>query len=193
VPLQYQRSPGRRRPLRQGEFLAGLWEHRAIIATESATVGFSSILHHLSVVLTADCDLEQDYNMRFSKGGDRQWSSVEADDHPQCTPCVIVCDLYPMNRVRYQEGMNPRIFSAVEKNQNERYHTLLTPLARESAAGKPEYSIIDFKKSFSLPTSSVYKGLLNGAVRRTGVIPAVYLQDLMHRFYGFLSRVGPPD
>jgi hypothetical protein len=30
-------------------------------------------------------------------------------------------------------------------------------------------------------------------VQRVAIMPPIYMHDLMHRFYGFLSRVGLPD
>jgi hypothetical protein len=52
---------------------------------------------------------------------------------------------------------------------------------------------IDFKRVFGVFTAELYDGITNGGVIRKAVVPSIYLHDLMHRFFGFLSRVGVPD
>lgn len=59
-------------------------------------------------------------------------------------------------------------------------------------AALPEL-VLDFKKPLTLSTAMVYEGLRLRKVRRFGVVPPVYLHDLIQRFYGFLSRVALPD
>ena len=79
------------------------------------------------------------------------------------------------------------------QNQDERYHHL----GSSAVVGSPEKELpdfyLDFKKSLTLPTHWLYQGLESSLVARLAVMPPIYLQDLMHRFYSFLGRVGVPD
>jgi hypothetical protein len=51
--------------------------------------------------------------------------------------------------------------------------------------------ILDFKKSTGMPPESVYACIAANQITRVARVPDVFLQDLTHRLYGYLSRVGP--
>ena len=61
-----------------------------------------------------------------------------------------------------------------------------------SAAGVSSSAYLDFKKVTALPTNALYEGVLSGKTERVALIPEYYIHDLIHRFYGFLSRVALP-
>jgi hypothetical protein len=185
VPLVYQ-PPPEGGALRQGEILANLWIHTVLITTEAmGPLEISSRHHPLVIVLTADCDLEQDFNARFGDTG-----ADESDPH--LVPYVQMCDLYAQQTIR-PTFSGSDLWKRARQNQDERYHHLEVPEGPPPWTEELSDLFLDFKKALGVPTGSVYQGLTAGAIRRAAVVPPIYLHDILHRFYGFLSRVGLPD
>ena len=176
--------------LRQGEILGELWTHRALTVGHTDAPEIRSFRHALAVVLTADCDLLQDFNVRFAEQ-EQPADPVPKDqneDHPAIVPFTILCELFMDQQVRGRGGLNRDLWRRVVQNQDERYHAV--PMPGTPDGGDQTRAILDFKKALAVPTEAIYSGILAREVRRVALIPPVYIHDLIHRFYGFLSRVG---
>ena len=145
------------------------------------------------IVLTADCDLLQDFKARFA--GDKpqdQCPPESFESHPASLLDVLLCDVYEEAQIRGRiQGSD--IWRRVKQNQDERYHCFASADVGDPTRRRLPDLYLDFKKALTLPTDSLYEGLRNKGVERVAVVPPIYLHDLMHRFYGFLSRVGVPD
>jgi len=143
---------------------------------------FTSVEHPLTVVLSPACDLDQQYNFR--------------DDQPERVPFalshVILLDLHFESGLRANPAIITKIFERIKNNQDERYHRLPSAGIASSDDSLPEL-FMDFKRAFSLPIDSIYLALQLELIERRAIVPAVYVHDLIHRFYSFLSRVGVPD
>ncbi len=50
---------------------------------------------------------------------------------------------------------------------------------------------LDFKKCIGIAPESLYESIAANHIARIARVPPVFIQDLTHRLYGFLSRVGP--
>lgn len=143
--------------------------------------------------MTADCDLEQDFYARFSDRRPATVSDVVRRDYsdPPLVPYLLLCDMYEETEIRTRMPPGSAAWRRIGKNQDERYHHF------EAAGYGGRRSLpdlyLDFKKTFALPADNVYSGVDSGAVTRVAIVPPIYIHDLMHRFYGFLSRVGLPD
>jgi hypothetical protein len=135
------------------------------------------------VVVTADCDLLKDFKNRQSAATFRPADEV---GH------LHVCDLYRRAEIA---NLTPATFGAkerrrIDQNQDERYHRF--PAATIGAAGvNLDELFLDFKRTFNLPTEQVYLQIAAGQTTRIARVPDVFLQDLAHRLFGYLSRVGP--
>lgn len=200
------REPPSSGPLIQGEILADIWEYRPvrgavqIPADEPAEV--QPISHQLVIVMSPLCDLEWDYQARFGEATAVAVTdaSSEASEpppvervHPRLIPHVLLCEVYQETDIRDRPSLNANLWNRITQNQDERYHHLEPgPVGEPSVRDLPDL-YLDFKKAFALPTEALYMGLDAGSARRVAVVPPVYIHDLMHRFYGFLSRVGIPD
>ena len=104
-----------------------------------------------------------------------------------------MCDLYREEQIRGRVGGGD-IWKRVRKNQDERYHKLPEAPYRDGASfGNIPDLYMDFKKTFALPTEQLCQAIASNGVRRIALVPHTYIHDLMHRFYGFLARVGVPD
>jgi adenylate cyclase len=147
----------------------------------------------MMVVLSPDCDLEQDFNLRFTRvmddAKDEEW---EADQHPGAVGHVLLCDLFSYAEIRPRFKGDKKLWARVPRNQDERYHHF-DPAPVEGKQLVLHHLYIDFKRTVSISTERLYDGVLAGDTERLALVPPQYLHDLIHRFYGFLSRVALPD
>jgi len=149
----------------------------------------SKIIFPLVIVLTQDCDLEQDYNNRNSP-------STNQDKH---LISVIVAPLYNIEHVYNGEhlsllGLTMQSISKkhdktdnkmLRQNQNPRYHHL----EFESDLGIVN-SIIDFKHYFTVNLK--YLTATKGS-EFVCKVSELYRENISHRFSFFLSRIGLPN
>jgi hypothetical protein len=183
--------------LRQGEILSDIWIHRPlhppIEKTEGSPIDIRSYHHPLMVVMSPDCDLDHDFPVRFPDlQAQEQYQSVTEDESlPAIIPQVLLGDLYKEDEIRSRiQGAD--IWRRIKQNQDERYHCFESASIGNPSRGELPALYLDFKKSLSLPTPSLYDGLRVNGVQRIALIPPIYIHHLIHRFYGFLSRVGLP-
>lgn len=82
----------------------------------------------------------------------------------------------------------PRVYG----NYDRRYHHIPGGVITGSTSRlHPFY--LDFKKVVSVRTERLYDGVLAGDIERIALLPEYYAHHLIHRFYGFLSRVALPE
>lgn len=204
MPLVYDLPPTSG-PLRQGEILADIWEHRPLQAPiaidQDDPFEFRPIQHPLMVVMTAVCDLEWDYNARFAHETAEQHGTAGvvahdqpevADNDPRLVPHVLLCELYEQNNIRVLIR-GSELWKRIRQNQDERYHHLGPGFIGDPPVGQFPDLYLDFKKTIALSTQSLYSESGSVQVPRKAIVPPVYVHDLIQRFYGFLSRVGVPD
>jgi hypothetical protein len=104
---------------------------------------------------------------------------------------VLLCDLFSRDEIRPRFSGAPDLWKRVEQNQDERYHHFDPSRVGEEPFGLNDV-YLDFKKAFTLPMDRLYEGILSGSTERVAVVREFYIHDLIHRFYGFLSRVAVP-
>jgi hypothetical protein len=166
--------------LRDVEYVEHVLEHEGILEV-------SKICFPFVIVLTQDCDLEQDHTFRTqSKQTQDKWLIS-----------VLVAPLYnaehvfsgehlldigiksePMNRKKTDGHL-------LMQNEKPRYHFLEFP---NDVPIVP--SIVDFKHYFSVPVMYLRE------LKKTNFVCTVselYREDLSQRFAAFLSRIGLPD
>jgi hypothetical protein len=119
------------------------------VSVRSGEVEISTIVFPLVVVLTQDCDLEQDYRVRWSR------QKVSTDDKTLIS--VLVAPLYNVEHVYLGQHLSElklsmRMFNkaktegnSLRKNETPRYHFLEFPSDVQIVP-----SVIDFKHYFSL-------------------------------------------
>ncbi|MCK4743623.1 MAG: hypothetical protein KAT25_07365 [Sulfuriflexus sp.] len=137
-----------------------------------------------SVILTQDCDLEQDVNNRVNEAAENEDKYLQS---------ILICPAYQAEMLRngkhiedvtmqYQNG---KLWSAIKSNNNYRYHYL----SGEIDSQVPEL-VIDFKHYFTVPREVLYKAY-SGHYLAT--IPVLFREDLSNRFCHYLSRIGLPN
>lgn len=174
--------------LRQGELLENVWWHRPLWPAspipEGTSIEIEPVHHPLVVVIHQDCDLERDYDLRA-----RAQAESREPEAGRLLPQVLCCDAFTEDEVRVRAGgVN---FARVRDNQVERFHCLPAATIAGTSESKPEI-YLDFRGVFSVFTAGLYLAIQQGTVQRCAVVPAIFLQDLTHRVFGFLSRVALP-
>jgi hypothetical protein len=136
--------------LRQGEVIGPLWEHRAVYPPSAMLggtyVGVESIPHPLVVALSPDCDLLQDYDIRFDADPDSVRPDLDMDQHPAVVTHVLLCDLFSYDEIRPRfEGL-AEVWRRLQGNQDECYHHLDASQVGEEPTLFLNDLYIDFKK-----------------------------------------------
>jgi hypothetical protein len=152
---------------------------------EEGILTISKIRYPLIVVLTQDCDLEQEFIFRNSdKLTQDKWLIS-----------VLVAPLYTADHVfsgthLSEIGLTMQVISSktegriIKQNRLPRYHYLDFPEGIQIAP-----SIIDFKHYFSVNT--IYLQELRDR-NFVWTLPALYREDVSQRFASFLARIGLP-
>ncbi|HEY8505607.1 MAG TPA: hypothetical protein VIL46_13565, partial [Gemmataceae bacterium] len=142
-------------------------------------------IHPFAVVLTQDCDLEQDFRVRFP----------EAKPSDKLIPGVLFCEVATAEELfGIIRQTNKKLWDRIKISKDERYHFLqkVDPSSDLLNEGLPELAI-DFKRYFTIPTDEVYRRIEVGEAKRRCVLVSPYLEHLSSRFAYFLSRVALPE
>lgn len=142
--------------------------------------------HPYLVVLTQDCDLEQDQNNR---------ADATSKNQDKYLHTVLLCPAYPAELVRLGKHLEsiglrmsefqPWRWDQLKKNNIYRYHYLL-PYAVHQV---PEL-VMDFKHYITVPRDVLYKTDVEGHYLAT--INELFREALSTRFAYYLSRVALP-
>jgi len=172
--------------IRDVEFI----EYAEIISGE---IEISKIIFPVVIVLTQDCDLEQDFNNRLKN---EQKDSANQDKYLISTlvaPVYNIEQFYDGDHLS-ELGLKMQTISKKEKktdnrflrqNQNPRYHYLEFP----DDFPLPN-SVIDFKHYFT--TNLQYLRRIK-PTHFIGKVSELYRESVSHRFASFLARIGLPS
>jgi len=168
----------------QGDILRDVSNFEAFREFEGI-VEIQSVLFPNVIVLTQDCDLEQDFGFR----------SIARETQDKFLISVLVAPIYNAQHLLVGEhlselGMKFQKIQSMTKqdllvrNQLPRYHYLEFP------NGIPIVdSVIDFKHYFSVEVAYLQE------LKKTNFVCKVselFREDISHRFASFLSRIGLP-
>lgn len=189
--LVFQPSLSGERPqrLQQGEILAGIPEPQpdnpgASLQPDSS-VTFTWIAHPRAIVMTPDCDLLSDFSSRQA--------SSEVTQSPHRLQHIHCCNLYEASEIRGNNDLRSDLWRRVQRNQDERYHQI--PPGKVTGGSDLEHPALylDFKRMFTLPAEFLYGCLESETVQRMGIVPPIWIHDLIQRYFAFHSRIGVPD
>ena len=137
------------------------------------------------VVLTQDCDLEQDFNNR----------AQISEKHDKYIDSILVCPAYLAEEFR--EGKHLEIFDLkMERWDTKRYKQIKTQnnYRYHYLEGYQPYQIpnlvIDFKHYYTISRNIIYFAKENGHYLAS--LRQLFRENLSHRFSFFLSRIGLP-
>ena len=193
--IMFSRSPGGiGSALRQGEILSNVVELQidpeTIISVDADRVyDVNPIKHPFAIVVSQDCDLEQDFNYRYGKRGSQRNELTS----------VLLCQAEDVDKFRksevYKILFKSRTFEGNFKKNNEfRFHFIQEIPADLSATDLrvPELGI-DFKRYFSMPTDEIYHRIRLEHTQRSSVLESPYRDHFSRRFFDFNSRVALPE
>ena len=157
------------------------------VAEKGGVIEVSKIVFPLVIVLTQDCDLEQDYRVRAAPEGNKDKWLIS----------VLMAPLYNIEHVYKGEHLSelkipmqvvPKTGNTgnfLRNNERPRYHYL------EFAEGVPIVpSVIDFKHYFSANSEYLRRWKRKNFVCR---VSELFREDVSQRFAAYLSRVGLPE
>jgi hypothetical protein len=175
--------------IRQGDIYKNV-EYIESVRERAGDIEILKIEFPLVIVLTQDCDLEQDFKFRY---GRKEPKPTTQDKY---LLSVLVAPLYNVEHVylgQHLDQINIKmqlidkkstLGSNLRSNQTARYHYLEFP---------PEVpivpSVIDFKHYFSVNVEYLKN------IQKDNFICSVsplYREDISLRFANFLSRIGLP-
>jgi hypothetical protein len=171
--------------LRQGEILSEVIQFRIDVATlGTAAPSGRLMIHPYAMILSQDCDLEQDFNVRQKQ--------VDSD---KLLPSVLFCEVAMAEELFSRvKSLGSKLWNRIQINKDERYHFLQKVDVSLDALGHglPELGI-DFKRYFTIPADEAYQRIKLGETQRRCVLHSPYLEHLSSRFAYFLSRVALPQ
>jgi hypothetical protein len=170
--------------------LRGVWEHKSQLPASSVpkdtVLDYESVPHPLVVIMSPDCDLEWDFKSRFPEELGTASKPEALISH------ILLCDAFDEEGKIRGVIQSSDLWKRLRQNQLERYHHFASATIGDLTDCLPDL-YLDFKKAFSIPTENLYAAVRSGSVEHIALIPPIYVHDLIHRFYSFLSRVGTPD
>lgn len=198
----YQRS-SRVSPLRQCEIISNLIEVRLASSNPKIRQGprIDVRRHQFAMVVSQDCDLEQDYKVRNSKE-----STVSEDKK---LPSILFCELIDVATLVSRSGIGSKDWKSIQQNKNERYQFLeKVPLECDAMKTGIGEMAMDFKRYFTVPADDTYSQLSNirwhkhlglvdenarmNKAHRRCIMFSPYLEQVSTRFSYFQSRIALP-
>lgn len=181
--------------LGQGDILKDL--RFKYVIKESSEPETESVTFDFAVVLTQDCDLEQDRAALLKAeeaerpGGDARGSSPNQDKYLNS---VLVCPAFVADLLRNgthmtqfgwtMQRLSRDLWAPVKNNTNPRYQFL----AASDEFQLPEL-VIDFKHFFTLQRGYLYTMKEQRATR----LDSLFRESVSQRFAYYLSRVALPE
>ncbi len=184
--------------LRQGEIISNLIQIQinldSIIESDNESLqeknySADNVLHPYAIVVTQDCDLEQDYYFRFHERG--------KDRHK--LPSILFCEVIEAEELVHG-NRNETIFQVgpirnnFRNNDDYRFH-FIQSIPKEYDAfdeGLPELGI-EFKRYFTIPTDEVYHRLNLFHAQRRCRLQSPYLEHFCTRFHYYHYRIALPE
>lgn len=145
-------------------------------------------------VMTNGCDLLFDYEARIAVGGDEKAANPDWEqNYHRIIPHLLLCQVFSKAEIKgLHSNLNTKRLQRVGKNQEERLHHL-PAFSMDGGALTVDEAYLDFKKTYAIPTQAIYDALESGSIGRAAVLVGDYRFDLMHRYFGYLSRIGVPE
>ena len=174
--------------LRQGEILEALPQVK--LALGSVGVGgavenpeVETDPHPLVIVLSQDCDLEQDFDARKSNSS--------------TLPNILLCDVFDaaqlQTKLREQDALGSKEWRMVRQNNNPRFQFLRSVTVEEDlrSQGMPALAV-DFRLYFTIRTDELYQRLERRVTLRRCWLSTPYAEHLCDRFCHYLARIALP-
>lgn len=171
--------------LHQGDIFRDVIVFQSAIENDS-TVTVTERKLPYAVIITQECDLEQDFNGRGS-------TSANQDKN---LPSILLIPAYPAEIFKlgqhldgYQQKMesfSSERFKQLKQNQNSRYHFFHA----DASLNVPEL-VSDFKHYFTISRDVAYAETFASGYIATSA--ELFREHMAQRFCNYLSRIGLPN
>jgi hypothetical protein len=171
--------------LSMGEVLSDIIERQVVTGADPATLDAREDPHAYGVIVSQDCDLEQDARAR----GDATMDDKQR--YNALVPNVLLLVASDVQTMRAKAGVSSRQWERVKENKEERFHYLsgVSSSEDERTCGVPAL-LLDFKRFFTFPTDELLARISCGEVKRRARLATPYAEHLAVRFGFFFQRVG---
>lgn len=169
--------------LRQGEILSDLKQfHLDLECLFSEEKVYNYEEHPYAIIVTQDCDLEQDYRNRINNA-----------TPDKLLPNILFCQMIKAQNLKNDNNLFSKIWDRVKINKDERYHFFqkIESIQDQQGEGLPELGV-DFKRYFTLPTDEVYCWIKADKAKRRCCLQSPYLEHFSTRFAYYQFRVALP-
>ncbi len=171
--------------LHQGQLLRRVWEWVAKYDADGKPVGAVARANKLAVIVSQECDLEQDFRNRRDK------PMVVTD-----LWSVLLCLADPAEKLRLQHGITTRRWELVRSNKAERYQYLAeVPTEADATAKGHGPMLVDFKSYFAVRTVELYRQIRatdEDSAALFTILNVPWREHLQQRFASYQARVGLP-
>ena len=146
-----------------------------------------TITYPYSVVLTQDCDLEQDYDSRNT-------SVEERKNEDKFVHSILLCPIFNADEFKSGEhlselGINGEIWcSDLWKPIKKNIHKRFCYIKKDENTELPDL-IIDFKNFFTLSRDYIYDTYEE---KHLTSVRNLFREDISNRFAHYISRIGLP-
>jgi hypothetical protein len=171
--------------LYQGELLENVveWTIGYDETNHDAVVGAQPIAHPLAVVLSQDCDLEQDYHQRQAGA----WTETDLSS-------ILFCPAFPAEDLRQRIGtqkINSARWNTIRNNKDDRYAYLsgISQVADGTGAGHPAI-LLDLTNYFTVRTAELYRQVRLGEAKPRCRLETPWREHFQLRFASYLGRIG---
>lgn len=154
------------------------------IATEPSSVAPIQVEydeHPLVIVLSQDCDVEQDYKRRNAARTPFLSNILLAD---------IFEAEYLHEKLHAEESTNSSEWRKIKENHTPRFQFLNSVSAETDALGSGLPALaVDFRLCFSIRTDELYERLRLALTKKRCRLQTPYVEHLAQRFHSYQSRV----
>ncbi len=175
--------------LQQGEILRDVRQYNPVTIDDKLKI--ETIEYPLAIVMSQDCDLEQDYTQRRSPNPEKQHRILAN---------VLLCrirllkDFFPefcrINSLssKPDKALSSTAWNYLTSNRDDRYHILY-----ENPKHSLNHMAIIFNEYFTVPTNTLYREISENKTERVCFLTSPYKEHLSTRFHYFHFRVALPE
>lgn len=188
-------------PLRQGEIITDLT--RAVLDLdqlphgkfpESGIAQFRQLMYRFAIVVSQDCDLEQDFRVR-QLGDEDEIDRKRVRLLPEVLFCVAeAATILKTEPYKNALGRSTSRAKLVQENKDERFHYLAeVPSDQDSLGAGIAPLLIEFRRYFTIPTDEIYRRIEQRAAFRRCVLVPPYRDHFATRFHYYQYRIALPE
>lgn len=177
--------------LYQGEILSNVIERSAtFIGPAADAFGMDELVHPYAVIVTQDCDLEQDARGRATAPSQNPAEEKKRQNSMSRFVTLVVASEFEKSADAFA-GSDVR--KRAKQNKDERFQFLApVPVADDKGGLGIPALVLDFKRVFAYRLDELLKAIERDETKRRARLVSPYAEHLSDRFAYFVQRIGLP-